>query len=171
MNNPFATQAPPAAASGNPFAPAASTAGTNPFAAVTTPPGVQAIQQAFAPAVPAVQPAPANPFAPAVDATPVAPPLNPPGEAGLGLAPAAVAAPVEPATPVVEPEPAPRARRGRKPKADRTPAEVEQDIAEQLQNPTLGPAPAEGVDLLTCTTEELVQALKSRGYSVTLKDG
>ncbi len=183
MNNPFATVAAPAAANPfaaavppvappappahNPFAQPTPTVGVaaNPFAQPAPTMGVAAIQAAFA-----AQPAPA----------PVPPPLNPPGEAGLGAPVSAVVPPVEP---VVAPEPAPKARRGRKPRTQN-----EQTALDQHALSTGGTAPAYTVDasadyspaneaavrygvpatLDTATTDELVDALIARSYTVTI---
>ncbi len=108
------------------------------------------------------------------------PPLNPPGEAGLGAPVASVAAPVEP---VVAPEPAPKARRGRKPRAaEAAPVEVGTDSPgfdeghpggggapvtnSDPRNPTRGYSLEE--QLAFSTTDELVDALIARGYTVTI---
>ena len=211
MNNPFATVPTPAAQQptlqANPFAPQApvqppsfpmaptSAPTANPFAAVVqqappvqvpAPPtqGVAAIQAAFA-------------FPAAMAAAPTFPPLNPPGEAGLGLQPVAAPAPAQveaPAAPVA-PEPVTKARRSRKAKADAAPVtaanafEVRTDPGPDLDadgadcrnyatHPLVdaGYSPANeaamryGVQptLDSATTEELRDALNARGWNVTL---
>lgn len=181
MNNPFAPQPSPAPTAPNPFAPVAAAG------------GVAAIQAAFA-AQPA---APANPFAVAQPPAPapasVVPsqstafaPLNPPGEAGLGGPPPAATVQVAPVAPAATVQAAESAspKRGRKPraKADAAPtmhideqggahssAEAAEPAAGDPRNPTRGYSLEE--QLAFATTEELREALKSRGWTVTLTDG
>lgn len=212
MNNPFAPvaqatpPAPPPVASSNPFAavaPAGAVGGA----------GVQAIQAAFAQAAPGA--APVNPFAAVAAPATQHPPLNPPGEAGLGLqpppkprttwaeqqalydasplshlnpaaedwrrtadAPYCVPTVEAPAPAVVEPDaPAPRARRGRKPKGEKTvqqkldEAEAQGDEPEDFgaESPAVHEFAQHGLGAFT--TEQLRDELKNRGWSVELTDG
>ncbi len=214
MNNPFATVPTPAAhqptLQPNPFAPQATvqqhqpsfpttTLQANPFAA-----HVQATPPNFAaPSFPQASAPPANPFALVTQAPPTqappapptqgvaaiqaafaaAPPLNPPGEAGLGLQPVAVA-PVQVEAPAA-PEPAPKARRSRKPKAvdvqgDVDAALLRSDVQGAIdaartepdeQDMTLDALNAlanRGPTIDSATTEELRDALNARGWDVTL---
>ncbi len=193
MNNPFAPQPSPAPTAPNPFAPAAPQPGVAAiqaaFAAQPTAPSPAV--NPFAAAQPQ-PPAPTGPL-PASVVMPPAPtpqvtafaPLNPPGEAGLGGPPPAATvqvAPVAPAATVQAAEPA-SPKRSRKPRAKAdapalvgghytpdvgghevtvyTPAEVDSMI-------DLG---AESPDLSKVSTEDLREALKSRGWTVQLTDG
>ncbi len=188
MNNPFATVPTPAAQptlQPNPFAPQApvqppsfpmaptSAPTANPFAAVV---------QAPPPAPPVQVPAPPTQGVAAIQAAFAFPPLNPPGEAGLGLHPVVTAPAVvveAPAAPVVPQEPAPKARRSRKAKAIDVPTEPGPDSPSfdeghpggDAQDMTLGElnALADAAPAIdSATTEELRDALNARGWNVTL---
>ena len=176
MNNPFAPQPSPAPTAPNPFAPAA------------PPSGVAAIQAAFAaqPAAPAnpfavAQPPAAqapNPFAAPAQSTAFAP-LNPPGEAGLGGPPPAppkmrpddiVEQPprIEAPTftpPAVPPAAAPKRSRKPRAEADAAPTPVGTAVVDGHEVTVTPP------DLSKISTEELREALKSRGWTVQLTDG
>jgi hypothetical protein len=164
MNNPFAVAAQAPAPTANPFAAqsAAPMPASNPFAPQVSG-GMAAIQAAFAQPAQPPPPAAANPFTPA--------PLNPPGEAGLGTVPVVAPAQVEAPT-VVEPDPAPRAKRGRKPRAAQAES-IQQDAPQDNSSDGMAytpdpPVPAQ--DLSSYTTEALREELKSRGWAVTLTD-
>jgi hypothetical protein len=156
----------------------------NPFAPVASPgavcgTGVQAIQQAFA--AQAAPAAPVNPFAAVQAPAPAVqyPPLNPPGEAGLGLQPGVPPAPamrpddiVEPlpviaaptfvAPPVVEPDaPAPRARRGRKPRGASLPPTHSEEKQAMLDAHDAGDLPVESDTVTTSDPRN-----PTRGYSL-----
>jgi hypothetical protein len=188
MNNPFAPQPSPAPTAPNPFAPVAAAG------------GVAAIQAAFAaqpaaPTNPFAQPVTQAPVAPAPFAAPpqatAFAPLNPPGEAGLGGPPPAppkmrpddiVEHPPRIEAPTFTPPAAPKRSRKPRAKADApalvgghyTPDVVTYDAEAVLAVTNEVGAPidlgAESPDLSKVSTEDLREALKSRGWTVTLED-
>ncbi len=184
MNNPFATVPTPAQQpQANPFATQVPTPQHTPSFPTTAPTAnpFAAVVQAPPPAPPPTQ------GVAAIQAAFAFPPLNPPGEAGLGLqtitppnTPPALAdhtAAVADALHAQAPEPAPKARRSRKPKADvqgdidaallRDDVQGAIDAARTEPEPLLDPD-AGAPTLDSATTEELRDALNARGWNVTL---
>ena len=166
MNNPFAPQPSPAPTAPNPFAPSA------------PPSGVAAIQAtAFAPLNPPgeaglggppgpQEPSPQNPFSQKD--------LQREADAARAIAASHQAAPAA-LTPPAEPAAAKRSRKPRA-KADAAPTPVGTAVVDGHEVTVYTPAGDEDYavtppDLSKVSTEDLREALKSRGWTVTLTDG
>lgn len=191
MNNPFAPQPSPAPTAPNPFAVGGAGVAAiqaafaaQPAAPAANPPVPAPLANPFAVAQPPA-PAPASVVPP--QATAFAP-LNPPGEAGLGGPPQAppkmrpddiVEQPPRIEAPTFTPPAEPAApKRSRKPraKADAAPTPVGTAVVGGHEVTVYTPADDEDYtvtppDLSNVSTEELREALKSRGWTVTLTDG